>query len=112
MFPQDVDWKSIDPELMYKILSLPAEVEAGDRMINFTNNISNPPDHIEWFEERKFYYSQFGLFACQLSEELSIKYGIKKKQYNDWVPFDDLKEEFNKVAVKRKNRIERYNITY
>lgn len=108
VFPDDVDWKSIEHELMYKILSLPAEVESADRLIRATADITGPPDFEEWFEERKFHYSQFGLIAYQLSEELCEKYSIQKKVYNDWNPVNDLKKELQAVAKRRQERIESY----
>ncbi len=105
IFPNDVDWKSIDQNLMYNLLSLPSEVEAGDRMINFSSDIAFPPDYEEWFDERKFHYSQFGITACKLSDELTNKYNIKKKTYNDWNPKEDLRNELNKVLEIREKRM-------
>src|SRR5436305_213062 len=32
-YPDDVEWITIEPELMYRILSLPADVEAAHRVI-------------------------------------------------------------------------------
>ncbi|MFH6946664.1 hypothetical protein [Flavobacterium sp. FlaQc-50] len=110
IFPDDVDWKSIDHELMYKILSFPSDIEAGDRIIDFTDNISSPPDFSEWFEERKFHYCQFGLNAYKLSEELTLKYNIKKKTYNDWNPVPDLVRELNIVTEKRQKRIKSHRL--
>jgi hypothetical protein len=83
VFPEDVDWRAIDQDLMYKLLSMSSEVDAADRMIKFSENIASPPDFEDWFDERGFYYSQFGLTAYKLSEELSKRYNIKKKTYND-----------------------------
>lgn len=80
VYPDDVDWKSIDHELMFQILSFPSEVEEGDRMIKATWNITSPPDFKEWFVERKFQYSRFGLMAYKLSDNLSKKYGICKSK--------------------------------
>ena len=109
VFPDDVDWKSIEHELMYKILSLPAEVESADRLIKATSDIAGPPDFEEWFEERKFHYSQFGLIAYALSDELCNKYSIQKKIYNDWDPVADLKRELKIVAKGRPKRIDSYS---
>lgn len=108
VFPDDVDWKSIDHELMYKILSLPSEVESADRFIKATWDIAYPPDFEDWFEERKFRYSQFGLIAYKLSEDLTTKYNIQKKIYNDWNPSEDLKQELDAVSKRLKARIERH----
>jgi hypothetical protein len=104
IFPEDVDWKSINPELMYKILSFPSDVETGNRAIEFASNISIPPDYEVWFEERKFYYCKFGLVAYRLAEKLSSKYKIKKKVYNDWDPVADLENELMTVTKKKRKK--------
>lgn len=101
IFPDDVDWKSIDHELMYKILSFPSDIIAGNKIINFSTDIASPPDFEEWFEERRYYYSQFGLTAYKLSEELSMTYNIKKRTYNDWNPVEDFKRELTKATKQR-----------
>lgn len=77
VYPEDVDWKSINHELMFQILSFPSEVEEGDRMIKATWDITGPPDYNEWFTERRFHYSKFGLIACKLSDDISKRYGCK-----------------------------------
>ncbi|MRG45692.1 hypothetical protein GFS24_11235 [Chitinophaga sp. SYP-B3965] len=110
VFPGDVDWRSINHDLMYQLLSLPSEIEAADRIIKFSENIAVAPDFEDWFNERKFYYSQFGLTAYKLSEELCNKYNIKKKVYNDWNPLDDLRHELNAVIVRREKRMERHRL--
>lgn len=75
----DLDWKSIDHELMFQLLSFPAEVEEGDRVINATWEITGPPDFEEWFIERRFYYCLFGLMSYKLSDDLSRKYVSERK---------------------------------
>lgn len=108
IYPNDVDWKSINHELMFQILSFPSEVADGDRIIKAASEIACPPDFEEWFEERRFYYIQFGLIAHKLSNDLCDKYGIKKKSYNDWNPVEDLQKELDKVTIERNSRIMQY----
>lgn len=109
-YPDDIDWKSIDPDLMFALLSFPSEIENGNRMIDATEIISMVPDYQDWFDERRFYYCQFGLIAYKLSNELSEKYGIKKKKYNDWNPAKDFSNELKAVSARRNNRIEKHKI--
>lgn len=112
IYPNDVDWRSVDQEIMYKLISFPSEVEAGDRMIEFTKNIANPPNFEEWFLERNFYYCNFGMHAYNLSNELANKYGIKKKVYNNWNPELDFQNEFTRSSQIRKQHIEKNIRTY
>lgn len=100
-FPSDVDWKSIDSELMYRILSFPSDIEASKGIISATWEFSSPPDFEEWFEERAYWYAQFGLNAYKIADELSKRYGIKAKTYNDWDPVADLSSELDKILKSR-----------
>lgn len=108
VYPEGVDWKSIDHELMYKILSLPSDVEAAERLIRGAMDISHPPDFEDWFEERAYWYCIFGLTAYKLADELCAKYDIKKKIYNNWDPQADLTYDLKLIQSKRQSRIERH----
>ncbi|WP_433780458.1 hypothetical protein [Flavobacterium anhuiense] len=105
LFPDDVDWKSIDHELMYKILSFSSDIASANKIIDSTWEFTGPPDFEEWFEERKFHYAKFGLHAYELADELCERYEIKKKTYNDWDPKAELKRELKLVNEKREKRI-------
>lgn len=107
-YPDDVDWKSIDPDLMFELLSFPSEIEDGNRIISAATTIAYPPDYQDWFDERKFYYCRFGLIANKLSNDLSKKYGIKKKKYNNWNPVEDFSNELRAVAQRRNHRTEEH----
>jgi hypothetical protein len=107
IFPADIDWKSIDHETMYKLLSFTSDVEAGDRLIDFTQTIACPPDYEDFFEERKYHYCKHGLNGCLLSKKIATKYGIKKKQYDDWDPESDLTQELDKITKIRQQQIKK-----
>lgn len=108
VFPTDVDWTSIDQDIMYKLLSLPSEVEWADGIIRFTSTIASPPNFEDWFDERIFHYSQLGLMACKLSEDLCDKYGIQKKIYNHWDPVEELQIAFTAAEINRQQRLTSY----
>lgn len=105
LFPEDVDWKSIEHELMYKILSFSSDIRQGDKMIDATNIITGPPDYQEFFDERKYQYAKFAIVAFELSFELASIYNIKKKTYNDWDPLKDMQQELKIVSKRRDKRI-------
>lgn len=100
-FPTDVDWKSIDHELMYKILSFPSDVEASHRIIDMSWAASTAPDFEVGFLERAWHYARFGLVAQALVTELCRKYNIKEKTYNNWDPVADLTGELKKLDGAR-----------
>lgn len=101
-YPTDVDWKSIDPELMYKLLSFPTDVESFHRQIQMAWDI-DAKDHTIGLEERAFYYAQWGLHAYKLTDELCKKHNIKAKTYNDpnYDPVADLTNELSKIHASR-----------
>ena len=106
-YPEDIDWKSINHDLMYEILSFPAEVEAGDSSISFAwDHCASPPDYDEGFEERSFQYAQFGLKAYDLAQKLRKKYGIREKDYTDWNPVSVLQGELEKIKGRQTRRAE------
>jgi len=107
-FPDDLDWKSIDSALMYKILSFPSYVEAGNMAIAGASEHSFAPDYEEIFEERKFQYSQLGLTAFRLVEELASTFNIKQKIFDeDWNPFEYLENQLATIVKKREKRGQR-----
>jgi hypothetical protein len=101
-FPSDVDWKSIDPELMYELLSFPTDVENSHVQIRMAWEIETK-DRMFGQEERAFHYAQFGLHACKLINGLCKTYGIKPKTYNDpnYDPVLDLTNERDHLYHRR-----------
>lgn len=82
IFPEDVDWKSIDSGFMYEILSFPSDIISSCKSLDATMEIASPPDYAEWFGERRLLYSKFGTTANRLKEKLCVKYKIRKKNYD------------------------------
>ncbi|MCB1784445.1 MAG: hypothetical protein KDI13_10690 [Alphaproteobacteria bacterium] len=108
VFPDDVDWKSIDHDLMYEILSFPSDVEAADRGIAFTwDMVATPPDYEEGFEDRAFHYAQFGLRAYELAKKLRKEYRIPAKEYEEWNPVSELEKELRDIKEARVRREKR-----
>src|ERR1700722_16847879 len=52
IYPTDVNWKSINDTLMYKLLSLPASTERAANYVQGSTENAFPPDFSEWFEAR------------------------------------------------------------
>lgn len=100
-FPDDVDWKSIDHGLMYRILALPSRIEADNRVIAFFWDISGPPDFDEYFEERQYRYACLGLNAAELAQALRRTYGIPAPEYGRWDPVEALTAEKAKIDRRR-----------
>ena len=104
-FPEDVDWRAVDPDLMYRILGFPNEIAIADQAIDWVvEQIAGPPDYNEFFDERIIRYGKLGLAAMQLADDLRKRYGIPAKNYGDWNPREVMTE---KVAEAEKDKAER-----
>jgi len=101
-YPSDVNWKSIDATMMYRILSLPA---AADRAANYVSGVSehsDPPDCSEFFEARSLRYSRLGLEAHELTAALRRKYGIQEIPNQSWDPVQAMKAELKAIDDRQK----------
>lgn len=105
IFPDDIDWKSINYDLMYEILSFPSNMEAADGMIsNVSEFDATPPDYEEFFEERAFQYAELGITAHKLAQKLRDQYTIPAQNYDEWNPISELKSKLEKIKARRKER--------
>ena len=108
-FPSDVDWNSIDHELMYLLLSLPSRAEAANRIVAAVSENAFPPDYDEVYEERHFQYAKLGLAANDLAREVRRTYGIPGEESVDWNPIEYLERAKSDVEEIRRRRSERFN---
>ncbi|MEJ2884574.1 hypothetical protein [Pedobacter sp. GR22-6] len=108
-YPDDVDWKSIDHELMYKILAFPSEVNGSARLISDLWDISQGVNYLHWYSERAFWFSSYGLQAFKLSKELAARYGIQQKSYPGWDPEKEFSEKNARFSVERTQRLVSYH---
>jgi hypothetical protein len=103
-YPGDVNWKSIDHTMMYKLLALPA---AADRAANYVAAVSenvSGPDESEWFEARSHQYSLLGLQAHKLTETLRKEYEIPEIPDRSWDPVSHLRDELKRIEDLQKQR--------
>lgn len=100
-FPDDVDWKSIDGALMYRILSLPNTVRGADNFIQWAGSeLAFPPYYEEAFEARQKGYAMLGLEAIDVTDVLRTVYKLPKKPLptlnDEWNPKHILTEKLRK----------------
>ena len=108
-YPPDVDWNSIDHELMYRLLSLPSRAEAASRIVAAVSDDAFPPDYDEVYEERHFQYAKLGLAANALARGVRQTYGISSEESVDWNPIEYLERAKADVEESRRRRRERFN---
>jgi hypothetical protein len=107
-FSDDMDWKSIPHELMYRLLSLPSEAEVANRMIAGAAEHDTPPDYASFFEERQYQYAKLGLRAFKLTDEIRKAYAIPGRECGEWNPVEHLAKVKTNVEQDRLKRASHY----
>lgn len=101
----DVNWKSLPPDLMYEILYFPNLIKDAESFIDSTfEHAASPPDYSAGFEERQYQYSQLGLQASELTSRLREKYKIPKKHISNWDIVEFMRTEREKINQLRARR--------
>lgn len=107
-YPQDVDWRSIDPELMYSLLSFQNEVRAAEAATAAAWDWEDVPEFTHYFETRSEQYGECGLKAAKLGQELRRIYSIPPNKYPDrWDPVAVIRKEQIARTKRQRERMER-----
>jgi hypothetical protein len=107
-YPADVNWKSINNALMYRLLSLPALTERGANLVQGATEHAFPPDNRQFFEARTESYATLGLQAFALAKELRDTYEIGPPQFLEWDPVSCMEEEVRKLVTLYEQRTKKY----
>lgn len=95
----NVDWKTLPPNLMYKILQIP---DRRERIKNLLNNIieySNDfPENTEYFFTRREEYCNLGIEVSEISKQLREVAALPP---SDWNRTKQLKQVANSLKKKR-----------
>lgn len=76
VFADDIDWTSISPELMYRVLALPNLAVRTERFISDVNEYAHPPDYGEFFHARWQGYADLGLEALSIATALRRQFNL------------------------------------
>lgn len=108
-YPNDVNWKSIDDSLMYKLLSLPASTERAANYVKNSEEYAEAPDYSEYFEARTESYANQGLQAYELSRILRKEYKLPPVQFLSWDPISHMEDELRKISERRERRTKQFD---
>ncbi|MCV0350926.1 MAG: hypothetical protein K5863_12695 [Nitratireductor sp.] len=104
-FPDDLDWRSISFNLMYRVLSLPNTARETDQYISALAEHSFPPDYDELFAARQEGYAYLGLEAVNLVKELRREFNFPATPKKFWDRGWDIEEFFeNKLSQFQERR--------
>ncbi len=107
-YPDDVDWKSIDNNLMYRILALPNNARKTDLYIDASSEDAFPPDYEGFFVARWEGYANLGLEAIKLTKELRTKYDLPDEKFEinpNWNAKKFLEEKIAELKEMRARRV-------
>jgi hypothetical protein len=98
----DVDWLSIDANLMHKILYLPNEIYMVDSKIQSIWKYSATlPHNEEIFSERYYQYAKLAVKANEIIDELSRETGINISSEHRWYDSNLFKEKVEALGRDR-----------
>lgn len=115
VYPTDVNWKSINNTLMYKLLALPASTERAANYVQGSEENSFPPDFSEWYEARTESYANLGLQAHEMSIQLRKLYKLPAVEFLSWDPISRMQDELKKIVAnyeRRRKNIEELKATF
>jgi hypothetical protein len=72
----EVNWKSLPPQLMDEIMSLPYHIESLNRQIAGVGDFDDPPEFSHYFWERRHGYAVLGLKVSALADRLRQHAGL------------------------------------
>lgn len=76
VFADDIDWTSIGPDLMYRVLALPNLAVRTGRFISAASEHAYPPDYGEFFQARWEGYADLGLEALSIATALRRQFNL------------------------------------
>lgn len=76
VFAGDINWTSISPDLMYRVLALPNLAVRTERFISNASEHAFPPDYDEFFRARWEGYADLGLEALSIASELRRRFSL------------------------------------
>jgi hypothetical protein len=99
-YPDDIDWRSIKQDLMYRILSFPNEIDSAHQAIFKEWEFG---DDWDAFYERQYQFARLGLTAARITDELRQEYAIPRRALSEWSLIETLrsvKQEHEKRKAK------------
>ncbi len=102
---ENVNWKSLPVDLMYKILDFPNEVERANHKINGVVEYgSYSPDYKEAFEERQYQYALLCVKAFEIASTLRKEANITERIYA-WDIIGRMHDEILEIEKLRKDKV-------
>jgi len=95
-----VDWKSIDPSLMYSVLSIPLELEEAKGYVHGVWDRDTPP-YDEHIFERQLRFAELGVRVADIAGRLREATGIPTRPPKEWNPERALRERCKELRERK-----------
>ncbi|MHA0917135.1 hypothetical protein ACR9H8_20640 [Kosakonia cowanii] len=79
------NWRALKSKTMYEICSMPPLQHESIKLISFMGDMSSPPEHREYFDERQFQFAQLGIKAAELACEIRKENHFPNGNLDAWV---------------------------
>jgi hypothetical protein len=107
-YPEDVDWRVVEPNLMYGILSLPRDIAFAGEYLDSIMEDTIGPDIDPYLHARTEKYGALGLQAAALALKLRGTYSIPATKHPDWDPVAHIKYCLSKQKEQGRLREEEF----
>lgn len=108
-YPEDINWKSVRPKLMFRAFKLSNAAVSTSRNIDAAREVSDPPDYEEYFEARHEGYARLGIEALDLSRAFRRAYGIPMEAKSaldlHWDPEECVRSVLKQIEDGRKFQV-------
>ncbi|MEA9482794.1 hypothetical protein [Xanthomonas campestris] len=91
-----VDWKSIDPLLMYTILSIPLELDEVKDNLQGVSEYDDPP-YDRYIAERQLRFAELGVMVADLAKQLRLATGVPTRPAKEWNPESYMRERLREL---------------
>lgn len=104
-YPDDIGWRSLDEDLMHRIVALPNKARRTNRYIGLSTEFASPPYYEDYFDARQEGYARLGADALEIAEQLRRQYRISANSgihmTTEWDPVVFLRERIQKFDNER-----------
>lgn len=69
-FPDDIVWNSLNPQLVYRIMALPALLSETQAAASYALAYASPPDGADFIQQRRYGFAKLGLLTLEIANDL------------------------------------------
>jgi len=98
-----VEWKSVKPDLMYAILSLPLELAEAKDYLQVVSDYDDPP-YDSYIAARQLRFAELGVMAADLAASLRLATGLRARAVREWNPETFLRNRLEEFRDREEQR--------